>query len=309
MIELHRKLLGDRLRNDAFSQALKCVIVPGESVVADIGSGTGFLSFLAATLGAKECHLYEHSDVLELSRALAKANGIANCRFIPMHSTQAKRPPKADVVLSEILGNHALEENIIETMNDAKRFLKPGGVMIPCRVKQFVAPVVTPRLHDDINVWDGIGFGLDFSLAKTVCFNNMYVKPVEPDDLLSAESPVCFDTINFSQKNSSKRSASIEWSVQKPVTIYGFCIWWETELAPGITISTSPFAPRTHWDQIYLPVIAPIALKPGEGVSAAIRTDTRYSVKINVEWDVAKIDDKGKPGTPQRFDMRTGYLH
>jgi SAM-dependent methyltransferase len=301
MIELHRKLLGDHPRNQAFYDALKKVIMPGESIVADIGSGTGFLSFLASALGAKECYLYEFSDVLELSRALAKANRITNCHFIPMHSTQAKRPPKADVVISETLGNYALEENIIETLNDAHRFLKPGGAIIPHGLTQFVAPVTSPRMYDEINVWDKVGFDLNLSLAKTVCMNNMYVRAVEPADLLP-DSATCWDTIDFTKKNASKRSAKLSWKVSTPQTVYGFCLWWESQLLPGVSISTSPFKPRTHWDQIYLPVVEPIKLAKDEIVTLDIRSDSRISVKINLEWDVTA----GK--TTQKLDMRRGYL-
>ncbi len=53
MIEFHRLLLGDKARNDAFTKALTQVIKPGKSIVADIGSGTGYLSFIASKLGAK----------------------------------------------------------------------------------------------------------------------------------------------------------------------------------------------------------------------------------------------------------------
>lgn len=308
MIELHRKLLGDHPRNQAFYDALKRVIVPGKSVVADIGSGTGFLSFLASKLGARECHLYETSEILEVSRALAQINGITNCRFIPLHSTQARNPPKADIVVSETLGNYALEENIIEIMNDAKRFLKPGGVMIPHGLTQFVAPVTSPRLFNEINVWDDVGFGLDFSTAKVVCMNNMYVRPVQSSDLLP-DAEQRWDTVDFGKKNASKRSAALAWTMRKPATVYGFCLWWESTLVPGNVISTSPYKPRTHWDQMYLPVLEPIPLKPKEGVSLDLRSDTRFEVKVNLEWDVAKIDTKGKSGKPQRFDMRKGDLH
>ncbi len=301
MIELHRKLLGDNPRNQAFYDALKKVIVPGESIVADIGSGTGFLSFLASALGAKECYLYEFSEVLELSRALAKANGISNCHFIPMHSTQAKRPPKADIVISETLGNYALEENIIETLNDAHRFLKPGGTIIPHGLKQFVAPVTSSRMYDEINVWDSVGFDLNLSLAKTVCMNNIYVRAVESADLL-ADSATCWDTIDFTRKNASKRSAKLSWKVSAPQTVYGFCVWWESQLIPGVSISTSPFEPRTHWDQIYLPVVEPVSLKKGESVTLDIRSDSRLSVKINLEWEVSVH------GKIQKLDMRRGYL-
>ena len=41
MIEFQRKIMGDPVRNKALAEALKHVIVPGKSIVADIGSGRG----------------------------------------------------------------------------------------------------------------------------------------------------------------------------------------------------------------------------------------------------------------------------
>ena len=58
-IEYHRTLLADRVRNAAFHEALRRVIVKGKTTVADIGAGTGFLGFLAAKLGAKRVDFYE----------------------------------------------------------------------------------------------------------------------------------------------------------------------------------------------------------------------------------------------------------
>src|SRR6185436_20244813 len=69
-IELHRKLLGDAVRNAALADALKRTIKPGMTV-ADLGAGTGFLSFLARRLGASQCHLYEYTATLELAQQLA----------------------------------------------------------------------------------------------------------------------------------------------------------------------------------------------------------------------------------------------
>ena len=71
-IEYHRTLLADRVRNDAFYAALRSVIVPGKTTVADIGAGTGFLGFLAAKLGAARVDLYETGDIAELARRLLR---------------------------------------------------------------------------------------------------------------------------------------------------------------------------------------------------------------------------------------------
>lgn len=307
MLELHRLLLGDGNRNDAFAKALKEEIVPGKTVVADIGSGTGFLSFLAEKYGARECRLYERSPaMLALSRRIAKENGMQRCRFHVGHSTDAANPPKADVVVSETLGNWAYEENIIETMNDALRFLKPGGIVIPQDLHCFAAPVTSPRLYDEMNVWDRIGHGLIFSAAKEVCMNNMYVKDIVAKDLLGNGEQ--WDVVDFRKKNSSIRKNSVAWIMPSTATIYGFACWWEASLVKGDSISTSPFGPPTHWKQIYLPVITPMTVRRSETVRLTISSDSRPAVKINVSWKTEIIDAKGKTRTRTAQDMRMGYV-
>lgn len=303
MIEFQRLLLGDKIRNQAFEKALKRLIVPGKTTVADIGSGTGYLSFLARKLGAAECYLYESDDIIILSKKIAEADAklagakrkLDHCHFIHKHSTQEKNPSKVDLVISETLGNFAYEENIIENMRDAQKFLKPGGKIIPERLKNFVSPVTSPRLYNELNVWDSLDF--DFSPAKEVCMNNMYVKKIEPEDLLPKAAQK-WDAVDFFQKNSSIRNAEIAWQGQargKPkgsgaggATIYGFALWWECELVPGVVLSTSPYEARTHWDQIYLPLLDPCVFEVGDELTLSMRSDSRLNVGIRLQCKIKK---------------------
>ena len=315
MLDFQRLLLGDQIRNDAFAKALKHVIVPGKTVVADIGSGTGYLSFLAEKFGAKECHLFEMSPAMDLSKTLAKRNDIKNCRFHFEHSTAVKKPPQADVVVSETLGNWAYEENIIETLNDARRFLKKDGVMIPQSIRCFVAPVIAPRLYDELNAWDRVGYDLDFSDAKKLSMNNMYVKDIVPEDLLPSPPQgggaggggLEWDRVDLTNQNSSIREKTVEWTPQKPLTLYGFACWWEATLIKGITLSTSPAQPSTHWKQIYLPLVDPLPIRPSDSIHLHLRSDSRYEIKINVEWETSIVDGNGKILKKTDQDMRRGY--
>lgn len=299
MIEFHRLLLGDRPRNDAFEQALRQAIVPGKSIVADIGSGTGYLSFLASKMGAKECHLYEvDAGMLALSRELAKKNGIKNLHFHHAHSAGVRKPVLADVIVSETLGNYALEENILETLADARRFMKQGTVMIPQALRQYAAPVTSDRLYRELNVWDSLGF--DFSQAKDACFHNIYVRTVKPDELADARE---LERIDFLTGADSVRDLDADWMAAANRTVYGFALWWECDLLPGLTISTSPRSPATHWEQIYLPVRDPIPVEKGETLRLHLRSDTRYEVKVHLQWDAA-VGSK----TYWKGDMAKGQL-
>ena len=307
-IELHRKLLGDKVRNDALRAALERVVTPG-CTVADIGAGTGFLSFLARRFGAAQCHLYEYSGALALARELARKNGITGLTFVQAHSTEVRKPPPADVVVSETLGNFALEEGLLETLVDARRFLKRGGTLIPCGLRQFVAPVTAPRLQREIDVWPQVGHGLDLAPAREVSLNNMYVRSVKPSDLAGPAAARQWDEIAFTARArpSSQRRATVSWrAAELGAQVHGFALWWEAELLPGITLSTSPYAAATHWEQVYLPLLEPAAPQDGESLELSLASDTRQGVRL--VWEIALRRPGGKPRAAQRHDLLRGRL-
>ncbi len=314
LIEYQRTILADAVRNHAFGDALKKLIVPGKTTVADIGAGTGYLSFLARKFGAKQCYLYEVSELSDISRELAKENSITGCEFIHRHSMDVKNPPKVDLVISETFGNFALEESIIGNLNDAKRFLKPDGVITPMNLRQYVAPVITDRLQQSIDTWSDIAGDFAWNAAQQTAMNNMYVKEIRPEDLLK-DGAQEWDSMDFTKHNKEIRHASLLWNVdkpatrnQQPVTISGFALWWESDLAPGITLSTSPFEKPTHWQQIYLPLLEPLTVKSNETLELILDVDSRYDVRINVEWKTTVKNAQGKVVKALNQDMRRGFL-
>lgn len=310
-IELHRKLLGDHARNDAFHAALQRVIRPGQTTVVDIGAGTGFLSFLARRLGAKQCTLIEYTDTLDLAEELARQNRIGDLRFIKAHSAELAKPPKADVVISETLGNYALEENLLETLVDARRYLNKNGVIIPGRLRQYVAPVTSPRLQDEIDVWPRVGYDIDLSAARAVSLNNMYVRAIQPGDLPGEDLARLWDDLDFSpaaEAPQSRRSHKAQWPARElGGTVYGYALWWDCELLPGITISTSPWAPPTHWEQIYLPLLTPLPLRADDTLELMLTSDTRPQVGVRVSWRT-RLLRTGKAIAEQSQDIARGRL-
>lgn len=304
LIEYHRNMLADRARNEAFHKALKQAVKKG-STVADIGSGTGLLGFMAKKLGAKEVYFYESAAIIDVSFRLAKANGMKKgCHFFHCHSTDILDPQRVDVVISETLGNYALEENIIATMNDAKRFLKPGGTLIPQAVTQVACPVTAAKYHDYLTVWDDVGYGLDYSVAKEMSLNNVYVRPFKKTDLLDGgKAAQAWDTVDFRRDNSSARKGRMEWTLKKDAVIYGLAGWWDCTLLPGVRLSTSPKAGRGHWEQLYFPVMEPVKAKKGDVLSATMASESSYDGGTDLNWTVA-LNGKKK----QSMALRRGYL-
>lgn len=303
-IEYHRTLIADRVRNAAFEAALRAVIKPGETTVADIGTGTGLLALMAAKLGAREVFLYEAAEVASVAAKVLKANRVRNCHLIPCHSTEMVDPPKVDVVVSETLGNYALEEHIIETLADAKkRFLKPKGIMIPRRIEQLVAPVISDRIPREFDAWDATGF--DLGVAKAMSLNNIYVRTLKPQELLAAQT---WDEVELGTDARSARKGEASWKLERAAAIHGFATWWKAELAPGVWLSTAPDAPRTHWEQLYIPLLAPIEAKAAETVAVSLRSRTSAEGGTHVAWAAIHRDAKGRETARQQLNLDKGFL-
>ena len=212
-----------------------------------------------------------------------------------------------DVVVAEVLGNFAYEEDVLETLRDAQRYLRPGGTLIPCSIVQWVAPVTADRFERDLRTWRSVGYGLDWADAEHMTRNNMYVFAIEPRDLL-ADAAVAWDSLDFGGPIDSRRTGVARWRPRSPCEVFGFALWWECTLAPGVVLSTSPSAPRTHWDQIYLPLLTPLAVAAGDEVSLTVESETGGGVSgIDVRW-TARQERERQPVDEQTLSIAAGWL-
>jgi len=307
-IEYHRTLIADKSRNEAFYRALSKVITPGETIVADIGAGTGLLGLLASKLGARQVYLYEMGEVAGVAQDIVRANGAQRCEVIPCHSREMIDPPKVDVIVSETLGNYAFEENIISTLNDAReRFLKPDGIIVPAGVEQFVSPVIAPRIDNELRIWEDVGFDMDMSRAQLMSLNNVYVRKLRAEELLDPLG-VVWDSVDFFRKEKASRKGEARWQIGKALTIYGLCVWWRAQLVEGVVLSTGPSAPASHWEQLYFPMVRPVEAGMGDLIVASIRSRSLEETGTHLAWSVSHLDAAGKRISRQAMDLDQGFL-
>lgn len=309
-IEYHRTLLADHARNAAFYAALQQVIVPGKSVVADIGCGTGLLGFMAAKLGAKRVFLLEAGEIVSVAQKLLRHNRLKNVEIVPAHSTDVTPPELVDIVVSETLGNYALEENILDTLADARtRYLKPGGTLIPQTITQFLAPVLSSTYRDELSIWDAVGYDLDFAPAKVTSLNNIYVRRFTPRDLLDGgHTAQAWDAIDLLKPTKTTRQGTARWPLASPVTVHGLALWWSVTLTPTVKLSTDPSAPTTHWDQLFLPAIEPLIVEAGETLITTVKSKSSYAQGTDVKWTLAIEARNGRIRTTQAMDLARGYI-
>lgn len=306
VIEPQRKLLGDQVRNRAFAEAIRRAMQPGKTRVADLGTGTGYLAILAERAGARSVWALDaHPGVVKLAKQVAKDNACTRIRFAVGHSTELAPPGLVDLVIAEILGNLAGEEHLVEALVDARRWLAPGGTMIPGRVSQWLCPVTGDALQRSVDVLNDPAVNL--AAVRHLSLNNVYVRTHDPQQLLQGgRTAQAIDEVSFPGEVVSRRRGTAVWDLPTG-PVHGLCLWWEAELVPGVVLSTSPLAEPTHWEQIYLPLEKTLTARAGDRLEVELATDTRWEAGCVVSWK-GRLLRQGKAVASFALDNLTGFI-
>ena len=185
LLKYHRSLLADRVRTETYGDALNAT-VRKDDIVADLGCGSGILSFFAARAGAKRVYAIDEGPVVELARALAHDNGLADrIVFINASSFDVTLEERVDVIVTETMGNNGLDEQIVRAVDDARRrWLREDGAIVPRSIDVIVAPTdLAPH------PLFGTSYGIDFSRLREHAVNAYYPMDIDEDSLVVAGLP------------------------------------------------------------------------------------------------------------------------
>jgi protein arginine N-methyltransferase 1 len=167
-------MLADQQRVAAYKRSIHQTIKPGD-IVADIGTGTGILAFLALAAGARKVYAFESGDIVETARQMAADNGMRDkIDFINTDSRDATLSEKVDVIITETFGGMGIDEGAIDILADAReRFLKPGGRILPEYLRLFAVPVQFSAGHPFRSVNKALD-GLDTTSLVGLAVNTVY---------------------------------------------------------------------------------------------------------------------------------------
>jgi histone-arginine methyltransferase CARM1 len=103
-----------------------------DKVVLDVGTGTGVLAMFAAAAGARKVYAVEASRAADVARQLIQANGLSHIiEVINARLEDVVLPEAVDVIISEPMGVSLVHERMLESFVLARKFLRPGGKMVP----------------------------------------------------------------------------------------------------------------------------------------------------------------------------------
>lgn len=248
---IHIAMLNDKARTSSFIAAIHEVVRPGD-IVVDIGTGTGVLAIAAVHAGAKRVYAIEACRIGKSAKAVFEANGVADrIELIEGWSTQISLPENGDILISEMIGNEPLAENVLEITTDAiKRLLKPDARLIPNKVKIFGLPVTIPHnelmkhtfIKETLQRWHS-WYNVNFSPLLEVTrnsFQKFFINSFEARDWTCLSEPVLLAEVDLKDVKQLIIDNIKIVTANTPGQLNGILEYFELELGPTTYFSTHP---------------------------------------------------------------------
>jgi SAM-dependent methyltransferase len=265
---IHRLMLTDLARGDAYRRAIEHVVTP-DSIVLDMGAGSGILSFFAAAAGAKKVYAVERTSITRVTRELAEKNHLLNrIEIIQSDILNIQLPEKVDVLVSEWLGPFGVDENLLYPLLATRdRWLKADGKMLPERVTAWMAPAFDPVLDSEMFFWQSRPYGLDFEPVAHHSANEIRYSQqhLGPENLLAVPKPMwSTDLYAFTPENAKLPFRTSQSFVCTSESLMNsVVVWFDAEFVGGIMLACGPGAPKNHWGSTVCPLKLPVQTGPG----------------------------------------------
>ncbi|MFE7541893.1 50S ribosomal protein L11 methyltransferase [Streptomyces platensis] len=280
---VHIAMLEDPVRKNAFQQAVRDTVRDGD-VVLDLGTGSGILAITAAQAGARKVYAVEPAGMVHLARRIAERNGVADrIEFIRGWSPQLELPERADVLMTDIVGNEALDMQIWETVQDARRRLMTDSPrLVPGRLTSFATLV---RIPDDtldkhrvtqshLARWKEM-FGIDFGpMAESESRRSVgfYERPETVQTWEFLSTPTELYQVDLRQ-DTSPLDTRCTLAANRTGEANGIVVHFEAQLGPKTTLSTAPWlgCARSHWYTAVWALPEPVKVIPEQELSYSYR--------------------------------------
>jgi protein arginine N-methyltransferase 1 len=272
------EMITDEIRMDPYVYALKAAIGP-DSVVLDIGTGTGIHALLACKFGARKVYAVEPNEAIHLAQELARANGFADrIEFIQNISTRVILPEKADVIVSDLRGVLPLYEGHITSIIDARqRHLAPGGALIPRRDTLSVSLVEAPSVYDEIIKPWNYPYGLAMEEAKQLVLNSWVEESTATFSKrnLLMESQIWTVLDYLSIDNPNVEPLNVTQKATRDGTAHGLWMWFDAKITDELCICNGPQSEKTAkvYGCGFFPLLVPVVVNQGDMITLNIRAD------------------------------------
>lgn len=258
-------------RNALYRQAIAAAFKPGGHV-ADLGCGVGVLGLFCLEAGAGKVWGIDSSDAIHLAReVMTKAGMAGRYECISGSTFRNELPEQVDLIICDHVGFFGFDYGIIGMMRDAcRRFLKPGGAMIPQSLDLMVAGVSSDACLAKAAAWAQEIVPPDYRWLDELSRNVRYSHQLSPDDLIAA--PVALGHVDLADADTDFYRFAATLTATRAGRFDGIAGWFDCHLAGDVRMTNNPLASDSiQRSQAFLPASESFAVEAGDQIGVSIR--------------------------------------
>ncbi|WP_042443217.1 tetratricopeptide repeat protein [Azospirillum sp. B510] len=275
----HLPMINDFERNEAYKRSLERAVKP-ESLVLEIGTGSGIVAMMAARAGARKVVTCEVNPILaRVAKETVARNGYAaRIDVVPRLSTQltvgegGDLPEKADVFVSELINIGMLAPRMLSVLQHARTHLvKPGGAIIPRASTVYAMLVETPELAriNPVETIDGFDMG-SFDVFRSPGYQQIDLGADAHTPLSKPFTALDFD---FTRNMPEEGERVIDITIVTAGTCHGVAFWFDLFMDDEVVYRSESRARTNHWKQAMTFLEKPILLSAGDRLRIVARYD------------------------------------
>ncbi|XP_017046103.1 protein arginine N-methyltransferase 8 [Drosophila ficusphila] len=297
-VEVQEWLLKDTVRKNAFREAILCNESFKNKTVLDVGCGMGILSLFAAKAGAAKVLAVDASNITKFAHRIAQDNGYGSVITVISGKVEDIELPEdvqeVDIIVCDWMGYCLFSENMLDSLILARdKWLVAGGHIFPDTAQLYLAAI--EGRDQDLGFWHDV-HGFDLSAIRRRCEAKAVVEHVTAGQVMSKVCLVKSLDLYSAGRQSADFRSFFELKVTRNGMVHALTAYFDVGFSKspqGVSLSTSPCAPWTHWNQTVFYLETPLPVKTGETIKGVFGMKPSSESIFDLEFDIY-IDFEGR---------------
>lgn len=277
-LHYHFQMMSDTIRTNAFRTAIEEVVKPHHKV-AELGSGSGILTFFAAKQGARVWSVEYNPAMVTASQKFIHDNGLSERVTITQGDAFTWLPPEpVDIVICEMLHSALLREKQLEVITNFRNAHLARFGKIPRLLPNATLLGVQP-------VWQEYDFGGFY--APIPLFQSAYEKN---EDCISDGGPVVYKIIDYDKSIMATFDSEVFFHFQQDIKVNSLRFITKSLLTINLTTGQT-----VDWNSqnLILPLRETMEIKAGQTLRLNFSYKPGDSIEVlqnSIEAEIVEID-------------------